>query len=67
MNFLLDIFIEVLLVFNFILQSKFIIYYFLQFHLDSYGFFFYLFVKVIILLNLALKLEIYCCPQFFLF
>jgi hypothetical protein len=50
---ILDLFVKVLLVFNFILQPKFIVYYFFQFDPHSFLFVF-LYVKVIFVFNLTL-------------
>jgi hypothetical protein len=54
--FFLGLFVNISLVFNFIHQSKFLVYYFSQFGANSFDFFlFFLFVKIIFLFNLTLQ------------
>ena len=49
-----------------ILQSLYMIYYFLQFGLDSFKKILIFFVNVIILFNLTLKFKFFCFPLIFL-
>jgi len=48
-----------------ILQSLYMIYYFLQFGLESFKFFLFFFVNVIILFNLTLKFKFFLFPSNF--
>ena len=64
--FFLDHFVKVVLVFNSIIQSKFMIYYFFQFDPHSFNFFF-IFFKVIFLFSLTLQSKNYSFSLIYFF
>jgi hypothetical protein len=62
-SFFLNPLVKVLLVFNFIIQSNFMAFYFFQFGTHSFDFLF--FVKFIFLFSLTIQSTNLCCPLIF--